>query len=60
MPLPWQSHKTLEEAEEERERLDIELDIEQKKALKRKLKAEGVSIKSFGSLRAAWNWFRSH
>ena len=58
LPSPFQRKPTLEEAQEEDARLDIELSIEQKKAALRKLKEAGLSPKSFGSWRAIINWLR--
>ncbi len=49
--LPWQHQKSFEEAQEEDERLGVELSIEQKRAAIRKLKQAGLTGKSFG-----WNW----
>ncbi len=62
MVFSFGRNKSIEERQEENERLDIELSIEQKRALMRKLKADGLSVnKTFGgSMRAAWLWFKSH
>lgn len=60
MPFPW-SKKTLEEAQEENERLEIEYSVEQKRAAIRKLKAAGLTGESFGwNWRSIMNWFKNH
>ena len=61
MNLPWQKQKTLEEAQQENERLDVELSIAQKRAMLAKLKANGLTTRDFGgSLKKAWQWFKTH
>jgi len=51
--------RTLEEAQEENERLDVELSVAQKRAAIAKLKENGLSGKSFGwNWRAIWAWFK--
>ncbi len=50
MPL-FKRKRTLEEAQEEDERLNVDLSIEQKRAAIKRLKEAGLTGKSFG-----WNW----
>ena len=59
--MPWGGEKkTLEQAQEENEELEVELSIEQKKAAIRKLKEAGVNPKSFTSWSAVRDWLRKH
>ncbi len=58
---PFAKKLTLDEAQEENERLDTELSIEQKRAAIKKLKAAGLTAKSFGfDWRAIRNWIKTH
>jgi hypothetical protein len=61
MPLPWEK-KTLEETQEEDERLSVQLSIAQKKAMIAKLRANGLSVKRDfgGSIKAAIQWLKAH
>ncbi len=62
MPFPWQKQsQSLEELEEEEASLDKQVSIAQKKAVLKRLKGQGLSLKNFGgSFKAALNWLRSH
>lgn len=51
MKMPWVREKSLEELQEANERADVELSLAQKQAAIKRLKAAGLSGKSFG-----WNW----
>jgi hypothetical protein len=60
--LPWAAkHKSLEELQSEDETASVELSIAQKRAAIAKLKANGLTPKSFGNswanIRA---WLKSH
>lgn len=61
MRNPLVPHKSLEEMQEESERLDAEISLEQKREVIRRLKGEGLTLKTFGgSVRAAMKWLREH
>ena len=57
-----QPDKSLVELQEEDERLDAELSVLQKRELRNKLKANGLSLKHDfgGSLKRGWTWFKTH
>jgi hypothetical protein len=64
---PFQTHKSLEELEEENERQELELSIAQKKALIARLKARGGNPNDFKkgkgkgfSFSAITNWLKTH
>ena len=60
MPF-WKPSRTLEESQEDNERLEVELSIEQKRAAIKKLKESGLTPKSFGgSWRSILAWLRTH
>ena len=54
--------QSLDELQEENDRLEMELSVEQKRAMLAKLRANGLSVnKDFGGkLADAWRWFKSH
>ena len=58
--MPFTRKKTLSELQEEIEYKDAELTLEQKNTILRKLKANNLSIKSFGSWQSAWQWVKTH
>lgn len=61
MVFPFRRQKTLEEAQEENDRLGIELSIAQKRDAIKGLKARGLSLKDFGnSIRAAILYLKNH
>ena len=61
MPIPFlQRKKTLDESQEENERLDMELSITQKRVAIAKLKEAGLKKEDFGSWRAIWRWVKEH
>jgi hypothetical protein len=62
MPLSdmFKEKKTLSELEEENQEEELKLSIAQKKALQSKLKANGLNVGMFGSLKSAWAWFLHH
>lgn len=60
MVFPFSRKKDIEELQEENERADVELSVEQKKLAIKKLKAAGLSTKSFGSWREILNWLKTH
>ena len=54
--------QSLAELQEEDERLEAELSVMQKRELRAKLQANGLTVrKDFkGSLKSAWLWFKNH
>lgn len=63
----FKEKKTIGELQEEKERLeteneylDTQLTHEEKKAALAKMRANGLNFKSFGSWKAAWEWFKKH
>jgi len=54
--------QTLAELQEEDERLEAELSVLQKRQLREKLSASGLTVKKdfAGSLKRAWSWFKTH
>jgi len=54
--------KSLEELQEENDRLEMELSVEQKNAMLAKLRANGLTVKKDfgGRLTDAWRWFKTH
>ena len=55
-----QRKMSLEEAQEENEKLDIELSIQQKRVAIAKLKEAGLSKENFSSWRSLWHWYKTH
>ena len=61
MPILFMQRKmSLEEAQEENEKLDIELSIQQKRVAIAKLKEAGLSKENFSSWRSLWHWYKTH
>ncbi len=60
--LGFGKEKSLEELEETAEREKVQLNIDQMRALRARLRKEGLTLeKSFGgSVRAAINWLKTH
>jgi hypothetical protein len=54
------SNKTLSELEEEEQIAEKEVSIAEKKAVLRKLKAAGLTPKSFANWREIVAWFKTH
>ena len=58
--------KTLDELQEEKERQDIEISLEQQRILKKQLEAKGVSLDEFKGThgKPVWsrvvNWLKNH
>lgn len=61
MQNPFRHQRTLDEAQEESERLEVEKSIALNKAEIRKLNASGLTAKSFGfDVKAIKNWLKTH
>ena len=61
LPNPFATKKDLSQLQQEDEELEVELNIEKKRALIKQLKEKNVSLNNFGgSIKAAINWLKTH
>jgi len=62
MQIPFiQREKTYEELQAEKERLDVEISVLERRRIAKKLRENGLTLKSFGNnIKEALQWLKNH